>query len=492
MTIGNSGVGQSIGGSMADVKLRARAPFIGHVLLAALLFSGHLAHATLPSATLATPLPSDDPMRIDFSDDPVLGFAQSGASADAFRAIINRAIESHASVQRAAASERQAAGAVQEAHAGRLPDVSLQMAYNRRLASGFSNSFDTLVERSRPIGRTDATMVVNERLFDFGATTRRIQGAQARRDQAQANVDGAREDLALDVIATWYDLAAYRALVELAEAMVQSRRGIRAAVEERIVQGVSAQGDLARVDVYIGRVASRLAQLRGEVASAEARYRETTGLSAPARIERPTLSFRLPTTVEEARLASANTPEVRAAKAQERAAGADWRAVRAENLPSLSAQVNAGRYGVFENDRNYDVRGQLVLSHQLFGGGGGARKTQAHEQFRGAQATADQISGEAERDAESAFVTLASYDEQVRALGETYMASRRSRDLMYSRFRNLRGTLFDVLITEDEYFDSATAYLTTVSQRDAQKLALLRRCGTLLDGLGIAAAGGGL
>lgn len=448
--------------------------------------------AQAAAAAPSVPPPGDDPMAIDFSSDPILGFGRHQAPPDLFRTTIARAIGTHASVRRAAAQQRQASAAVKEAHAGWLPQVDVQLLYNRRLSAGFSNSFDNLLERTRPQGRTDASVTVSERIFDFGATAQRVRGAKARREQANANLDMAQEDLALDAIAAWYDVAAYRALLALAESMQQSESDIRAAVQERIRQGASSEGDLSRVDVYLGRVALRLTQLRGQLASAEARFRETTGLPAPVQLGRPQLGLRLPATVEEARLASANAPEVRSAKAQERAARADWQAVRAENLPQIGAQVNAGRYGVFENDRDYDVRGQVTLSHRLFGGGGGARQEQAHEQFRGAQAATDQVLGEAERDAETAFTQLVAYDAQVKTLEQSYIANRRNRDVLYTRFRNLNGTLFDVLVADDDYFETATTYLTAVAQRDAQRLALLRRCGTLLEGLNITMVGPGL
>ncbi|WP_198351071.1 TolC family protein [Flavisphingomonas formosensis] len=454
---------------------------------------GPAAPASGPSAPApSVPPPGDDPMAIDFATDPILGFGHREASPDLFRATIARAIGTHPSVRRASAAQRQANAAVKEAHSGWLPEVDLQMTYNRRLAAGFSNRFtDTLVEQTQPVSRTDASVSVSQKIFDFGATAQRVKGAKARRDQAGANLEIAQDDLALDAIAAWYDVAAYRALVALAESMQQSEKEIRGSVAERIKQGASSAGDLSRVDVYLGRVALRLTQLHGQLASAEARYRESTGMPAPMQLGRPTLTLRLPETVEEARLASGNAPEVRSAKAQERAARADWRAVQAENLPQVGAQVNAARYGILENRRDYDVRGQVTLSHRLFGGGGGARQEQAHEQYRGAQAASDQVIGEAERDAETAFYTLVAYDEQVKTLEQSYIANRRNRDVLYTRFKNLNGTLFDILVADDDYFDTATTYLTAVAQRDAQRLALLRKCGTLLEGLNITMVGPG-
>ena len=37
------------------------------------------------------------------------------------------------------------------------------------------------------------------------------------------------------------------------------------------------------------------------------------------------------------------------------------RAARADRLPQITAGIDAGRYGVFENDRDYDIRGRVAL-----------------------------------------------------------------------------------------------------------------------------------
>jgi adhesin transport system outer membrane protein len=442
--------------------------------------------AAAPAPPPALPLPGDNPMTIDFAADPVLAFATRAAPADQLRATVAQALVNRSTVQSASATRRRAAAAVQEARAGWRPQVDVQLSYNRRLSAGFSDAFDTLLERSRPVGRTDATLTASQNLFDFGAASRRIDGAKARRDQAQAQLLSAQDDAALAVIAAWYDVATYRALVAASEGLLASQRQIRAAIDQRIYQGASAQGDLSRVDAVIGRTMQRLGQYRGEADSAAERYRLATGVLPAAMLDRPGLAPPLPLSIDAARLASANSPEVLASKARERAARADWKSVAASNLPNLSAQVNAGRYGVFENERDYDVRGLLVLRHRLTGGGGGAREDQALEQYRAAQADAQTASEQAQADAAEAFATLAALDEQVRAAEAAYRASRISRDVLHQRFIAYRGTLFDLLTADEDYLNAAISYLSLVTRRDAQKLVLLRRCGALLDGLAIA------
>jgi adhesin transport system outer membrane protein len=76
-------------------------------------------------------------------------------------------------------------------------------------------------------------------------------------------------------------------------------------------------------------------------------------------------------------------------------------------------------------------------------------------------------------------------EEQLKALEASYIASRRSRDVLLERFINSRGDLFDVVAAEDAYFETATAYIQALSELDAARYVLLSRTGGLLDALDI-------
>ena len=244
------------------------------------------------------------------------------------------------------------------------------------LSRDFSNDPFNIIERSRPhAAHRRHRSRVTQTLFDFGATTRRILAAGARLRAAGADLEAAADRVALNAIAAWYDVFAYRALVALTEAFVASQRDLRAAVEIRIREGVSAEGDLARVDSYIAQAETRLARFRRQLASAEARFTELTGAPPPARLERAPVAGPTVASRDEA----ASPPAAAAGGAQRRGdrrrqPRSDARAARADRLPQITAGVDAGRYGVIENDRDYDIRGRVALRYRIFGGADAARR----------------------------------------------------------------------------------------------------------------------
>jgi adhesin transport system outer membrane protein len=160
------------------------------------------------------------------------------------------------------------------------------------------------------------------------------------------------------------------------------------------------------------------------------------------------------------------------------------RAARADRLPQVSVGIDAGRYGVFETERDYDIRGRVAVRQRLFGGID-ARANQLSARADATIARADRVREEAARDAAIAWSDVRALEEQLRALEASYIAARRSRDVIVERFRVARGSLFDVVAAEDTYFQAAAAYIEAIAELDAARYVLLSRTGRLLEALAI-------
>jgi adhesin transport system outer membrane protein len=440
--------------------------------------------ASAASAQEPLPAPSGRPFEIDFAADPVLRLRREQTEFETFRGVIAGAVERHPGTAEAAATEDEALAVLSEARSAVLPTVDATVTSYRVLSREFSNDPTNIIERSRPEQRTDAILSAQQTIFDFGATSRRISAAGARLRAAGADLEASADQIALNAVGAWYDVFGYRALVALTEAFVDSQRELRAAVELRIREGASAEGDLARVDSYTAQAATRLARFRRLAAGAEARFSEITGTPAPIGLERapaPGLPVR---NRDEAAMASADSALVRSAEAIADAGRQEARAARADRLPQISAGVDAGRYGVFETDRDYDIRGRVAMRWRLFGNAD-ARADQADARARAADARATRIAEEAERDAAIAWSDVTALEQQLQAVEAAYIASRQSRDVIAERFRAARGTLFDVVAAEDSYFEAATTYIQSLTELDAARYILLSRTGRLLETLRI-------
>lgn len=437
-----------------------------------------------PGQSPPLPRPQDRPLDIDFDRDPILALAREETNPVAFRTLIGAAVRRHPATGEASATEDEAVAGVQQAEEALLPSVDVSVTSYRVLSRAFSNDPQNIIERSRPIQRTDATLTVTQTLYDFGASEARIAAAGARLRGAGAELEGQADQIALQAVASWYDVFGFRALVDLTRAFTGGQRGLRGAVEERIRLGASAEGDVAQVDSYIAQSEIRQAQFTRRLATAEARFAELTGAPAPPGLERAPRVPAPVTSRDDAAVAALDVPAVRAAEAFAAGARHDANAANADRLPQVSGGLDAGRYGVFENERDYDIRARVTVRQRLFGGvEPRARQTQARA--RAAEARADRIRVEAERDAAVAFADLQALEQQLEALRRAYIAARQSRDVTLARFRAARGTLFDVIAAEDNYFSAATAFIQGLTELDAARYVLLSRTGRLLERLGI-------
>src|SRR4051794_21063297 len=321
-----------------------------------------------PGAAPSLPPPSTDPMKIDFATDPVLRLSRSQVSPEFFRGTIEAAVERHPSTQEAAALTSEARYVVDEANERRRPSLDMSVTSYKVIARKFSNDPQNIIERSRPDQRTDATLSVSQTIFDFGAGADRVLAAGARLRAAAADAEANADQIALSSIAAWYDVFAYRALVGLTEDFVRNQEELRAAVEERIRQGVSAPGDTARVESYLASAQTRLAAFRRQLASAEARFRELTGAPPPAQMLQPPPPLIPYMTQDAVALAAMRTSAARSAQAMADSARQEARASRADRLPTIGVGIDAGRYGVFENSTDFDIRGMVTMRQHLFGG----------------------------------------------------------------------------------------------------------------------------
>lgn len=452
-------------------RWRARAALLPGLLLPV---------AATPAQQVALPAGAGQPMAIDRAADPVLSLADTTLPRLAFIATIGNAVRRNPSLEESKASRDQAAAQLAGVRESRLPSVDINFTAFRVFSRDFSNDPQNILERTRPSRRTDATLSLNQVLFDFGAGADREAAARSRVKATLADIDSSASQIALDLVVSWYEVAAYRTLATLAKSFLESEAGARGAVQSRIDAGVAAPVDLARVDSAIARNRARLADFERRTAAAEARFQALAGRAPPSGLQRvpaacPTRGGR-----DAAIAAAGRAPPVRSAEAVAFAAERDARAVKREARPVLTAGIDAGRYGLIETPFDYDVRGRLGLRIRLFGGAE-ARIAEAGARARAAGARARQVRNDAVRDAATAWSDVDALGDQLAALETAYLTARTTRDAVAERFRVQRGTIFDVINGEEELYQSAVSYLQGLSELDTNRYVLLARTGALLD-----------
>lgn len=432
------------------------------------------------------PEPGARPLDIDFADDPVLALGDATADAETFRRLVAAALKESPVDREAKALEEAARARYAEARGGFLPTFDLGVSSYRTIDRNFSNDPQNVLERSRPTKRTDMTLQFATPLIDFGGIRANMRSAAARMRAAGFERDARAGEVAGDMVIAWTQVFGYQALVRLIDGFVAAQDGLAEAVEQRIAQGVSAEGDRARVASLRAQGEVELAQALRQLAGARARFEQLSGFAAPERLLRPPLLDATRITQEYAVFAAEASPQVKVAEAMAEARNQDAKAADARKLPELVGRIDGGRYGLFDPERNdYDVRATVNLNWRLFGGGVWEAARAADADADAADAVADRIREEAMRDASIAWSDVQAIEQQVVALEAAYKAARQSRDVVVARFGALRGSLFDVADAQNVYLNAATAYIRALTELDQARYVLLLRTGRLLDVLGV-------
>lgn len=429
---------------------------------------------------LLLPPPSAAPQRIGRSDDPFLGaLAQRTATAE-FDARIEAAAEALPVLGERRQDVAAARAARDQARSGLFPRLGADVVAARTITRSFEGD-QTQVERLVPRSRNDATGSVEQLVADFGATGARIRSGNAATDAARADLDAQRNASLLQLVSTWYDVLSARTAVALSAANVVRLDELAKGAALRFESGVDSGGDVARARSYLAAAQSQQVDLQRRLRTAEARYAELFGTPA-GNVFRPVAPEASGTGIER--------PELVSAKAQAREIEAAVDAAKSDRLPRVDLRIGGTAYDVISgNTPDYDVRAQLTLRQRFsVGGAEAARVSELKARQRAAGLAVDRISAAVTREQETAEADVTGLSASLPPLENSYLDSRRARDLFVEQFRVSRGTLFDVLRAERDLLDSALTLAQTSYELDVARFTLLARQGGLIERFGLVPA----
>lgn len=438
----------------------------------------------MPEAAIETNTADGSGPTNEIDRDPVLALGDITDPPELLRATVEQAITHHPLLKIREADRDEADYLLDAARQDRGPSGEFSVQYFSVIDRQFSDDPQNLLERARPSERTDAILSLNQTVIDFGAGQARVKAASARVRAASAEIDAGAGSVALNVIAAWHDLISFREMLSLYRAAQGSTLNARELAVKAVSGGTIASMDLSRVDAQISQNQTAIFSIERQLARAEARFEELLGRASPSKLQRVPVPSLLPRDLEHAIHLSRGSAPVQIAEAEASALRYDADAAESDLMPRVTAGVDAGRYGVFENERDYDIRGRLTLRYQFFGGASSrAEATQARS--RGATWQVERIRQESERDASIAWHDYEALGSQLEAREGAYLAARQTRDTTISRFGASRGTLFDAIAAENALVNAATQYIQGLFELDIARYILLSRTGLLLRELEI-------
>ena len=282
---------------------------------------------------------------------------------------IDAALASHPTLAAAAARMTAAEEAGDAARAAWLPGAALSATLTRFEEPMIVAPFHSLDFSSPPT--FDRTLVQSRlglqyTLFDGGARSARIRGADAAHEATGFGLDGAAMQILEETLAAYVGVLSARAVLEASVAQVEALEEEQARASRELAAGTTAELEVLRAAASLQEARADEASTRARLGLAERALARLMGTDA-SRVSADAL---LDVGAREAAPADAATsPELEQAARAVAAARARLAEERGGRFPSVEAGAGLLDYGTLSGDHVFEWQAGVQVSWPLFTGG---------------------------------------------------------------------------------------------------------------------------
>lgn len=272
----------------------------------------------------------------------------SMASAETLKEALAAAYASNPQLMAQRAALRAVDEGVAAANAGFLPSVN---------GSGTFNRGAQVIEDRSPEGGI-ATQDIDDDSYTVSVDQNLFRGFQDRStrkqrlreiDAGRAQLETVEQQVLLDAVTAYMNVLRDEAVVELNNNNIQVLERQLQASRDRFRVGEVTRTDVAQSEARLEGAKSTLLTAEATLAASRAQYQRVVGRT-PATLETPTEKPDLPMTLDDAvEIAIAESPNVKSARSNERAAQYSINAAKGSLLPTVDLSYN---YTHFEAIRN--------------------------------------------------------------------------------------------------------------------------------------------
>ena len=347
-----------------------------------------------------------------------------------------------------------------------LPSVDLLLGY------GLEQYSDRVTRRAGADpsdsdwdSRGDATLRLTQSVYDGGETRQQVAIQQALLDSANFQIKSAAQTVALDAITAHLDVFRQRELVVLAEKNLTVHQDIYQSLSEREQAGAGSIADVTQAQARMARAQSTLYLSKADLSKALANYSRVAGFAPkPEAVTYAGVPETLPPTLEKAlELMENNNPELLALTTTLAENDARVALARSTYKPKIDIQLSSRYNDQLEGDRSWQNTNDAMLNLRwnLFNGGqdrAGASAALSRKN-RSLSDRNDKLL-ELQEATSAAWATYKSLHGQKIAYRDAVDFSQKTFDAYLHQFSVSQRSLLDVLIAENDYFQSASQLIT--------------------------------
>jgi len=368
-----------------------------------------------------------------------------------------------------------------------LPQIDLALGIGRERTN--DRTTRTTSPSHENLQREEASLTLQQRLFDGFEANSTIERDMARVESAANRVHENAEFLALDVIGGYVEVLRQRELVRLAEVNLKVHIGILDSLQQRLAGGGGSRADVAQTEARSARARATMTQTLNDLRDAEAAYTRIVG-QYPDQLEAPEFPDGvLPDDLDAAvSLANTNNPTTKIFEADVRSSVAEVTIAEVPFFPAVTleaeSEYNDGRDGIDTYEFNNQV--MLRLRWNLFRGG--IDRANRQEQLsRLAESKNRRLRSflDAQQEMRQSWFALEASRQRVEDLSDAVKFNMETRDAYRQQFEVAQRTLLDVLDAENELFVASGQLVSSQTNELLASYRILAVGGTLMNTLSI-------
>lgn len=301
-------------------------------------------------------------------------------------------------------------------------------------------------------------------LFDFGGRTADVAEAQSSLYAADWGHSAAIQDIVLSIAQAYYGYLNAKALVAAREADLEEARRNLEAAQERHRAGVATIADELQAKTVVSQVQLNLQDAQGQVQVIRGALATAVGVPATIPVDVGELPEDLPLdrasqSVDDLiNRATAERPDLAAARFEAQAAHSHIQSVRSRGLPKLLAIGSIGRtfyYRPIGAPFTDDYAGTLLLRIPVFQGGDTVYSTkQAEEEAKQAGATAERTADQVVLEVWTSYYDVQTASQRVRTSRDLLASASQSADVAQGRYKEGVGGIIDLLTAQAQLADA--------------------------------------
>ena len=426
-------------------------------------------------------MPAGDPAAAADLDEPDPAPAPLAAKTDETESLTDAIIASlkgNPDIQISLAQQDDARFGVDEARANYLPRIDVSGAWGREFAR-------TIPQAPSQRFRNEATIALNQNLWDFGVTINDIKRARATYRSAQWGTRERIEAISYEIASAYLGVLQAQQLVVLAEGEIASVRKILRIVTVQKDLGLTTPADVERAQTRLDNVRSQLLDRQSALEQARNAYKRLTDHMPLRAAEVPAAGAALPESADVAvDMIDTRSPRLAQAVEDRRSLDKQYDSQADTALPRLGLTIASDyRQDVLgSTGRAVDARAMVTFSYRLYNGGGAtATKHRIAARLRQADYELDRRRREVEQDIRIDYASLGAAREKIATIEAEITSAERVADLYKQQFRGGRRTVFDLLDAEQLLFAARAKQTANQIALRAAEYRVLQKLGGLFD-----------